>query len=181
MSNDLVPYIPVIIAVIALVISIINVLYTWKQNKRQITIFFNFNDKKFRYSDEMFAIDLELYAVNSGFHTVTIKNYEFIVNDKIIEFNHLRRIIDSNGKENYEYIGPNSLRVPHVLKEGELYMATISAVDMAVALKQKKLKGKVKLSGYFETAENKFFWSNQNKIFKSKSLKFDIDEWYVKL
>jgi len=37
------------------------------------------------------------------------------------------------------------------------------------ALKNKRLKGEVKISGYYETA--------QNKIYQSKSVEFNIDDW----
>ena len=67
-------------------------------------------------------------------------------------------------------ISPKSNDIlPHSLKEGEITVTSINAAQLAKALKNKRLKGEVKISGYYETA--------QNKIYQSKSVEFNIDDW----
>jgi hypothetical protein len=168
MVNELISYIPIIIATFALVLSFVNILYTWLVNKRRLEVNLKFNDSTFRFTEELSDIKLELSAFNSGYYTVAIINYEFHVNNRIIEFN---TVSDENSDSSpvYTLIQPEGPKLPYILKEGEMTVTKIDAMDLAKVLRYEKLKGKVELSGHYETA--------QHKIYHSKPISFNIDDW----
>lgn len=170
---------PMITAVIALVLSSISILYTWLQNRRQIKVNLELDFSKFKFCEDPSEIEVKLSAFNSGFRSVALINYEFLVNDQIIDFTFDDAYLNPTNRQDIVLIEPKcSNKFPHVLKEGEITVIEITACELAKVLKNKrlgkgkkseKLKGTVKLSGQYKTA--------QNKIHQSEAIEFDIDDW----
>lgn len=164
--------ITIIFALAALVISSFNVWYTWHQNQRRIDIILRFNNSIFKYSNEFSDIDLDIIAVNSGYHSVALINYEFVVNNHIIEFNKVssdEAIYDPNYGEVFEYIHPKGTKLPHVLKEGEICLKKINATELSKVLIHENFEGVVKISVDYLTA--------QNQTYVSDPFIFDIDKF----
>lgn len=172
---DLLTYATPIAAFSGIILSIISILYTQRQNKRRIEVNLEYNDSKLRTFEDPCEVIIEMSAFNSGFRSVAIVNYELFVNNKIINFTYENSYEDPNRKNVHIIIKLSSNnKLPYALKEGEIIVTRIKAGDLAKVLSskivnRKRLKGEVELSGYFETAENKKYWS--------KPLKFNIDEW----
>lgn len=165
----------IIIAFSGVFLSIISILYTKQQNKRRIEVNLKIDFSRFARFEEICDIEIELSAFNSGFRSVAIINYEFLVNGKIIDFTFYDSYKDPSKENGYILINPVSKDVlPHALKEGEITVTKINAGLLAQVLKnkrvnKKRLEGTVELSGYYETAQNK-------KIY-SKPVEFNIEGW----
>jgi hypothetical protein len=121
--------------------------------------------------DEPCDMVIELSAFNSGYRSVAIIGYKFLVNDVKIEFEFYDSIFkDSVKKNSYVLVRPNcDNKLPYSLKEGEITVISINAVQFTRLLKRKKFDGDVEISGYFETA--------QNKIYRSKAIELNLDDW----
>jgi len=127
-------------------------MYTKQQNKRRLEVNIRLNESNCDPQD----ITVGLSAFNSGFRSVAIINYEFLVEDKIIDFDHI-------------FFPEGEFKLPYSIKEGEIALININAANLANWLKNKEYNGIVKLSGYYETA--------QNKKYSSKSIEFNIKDW----
>jgi hypothetical protein len=172
---DLVTLTTIIAAFSGIFLSVVSILYTKQQNKRRIEVNIKVDLSRFKRFEEICYIEIELSAFNSGFRSVALINYEFLVNGKIIDFTFYDSYKDPSKENGYILISPiNNDKLPHALKEGEMTVSRINAAELAQALKnkrvnKKRLNGKIQLSGYFETAQNK-------KIY-SKPIEFNIDTW----
>lgn len=174
---DLLTYITPIAAFSGIILSIVSILYTQHQNRRRIEVNLKYDFSNFRTFEDPCDTLIEMSAFNSGFRSVAIIDYELLVNDKIINFTFENSYEDPERKNVHIIIKPNSSdRLPHALKEGEMTFARIKAGDLAKILKnkivnKKRLNGEVKLLVFYETAENKKYWS--------KPLEFNISEWLM--
>lgn len=171
---DFTTYLTPIAAFSGVLLSLVSIIYTKQQNNRRLEVNLKFDLTHFKFTEEPSDILLEFSAFNSGFRSIAIIGYEFLVNNEIIEFVDAHYPHPSR-KDTHILISPTSKELlPHVLKEGEITFTTINAVELARVLKNKRinknrLKGKVNISGYYETADN--------KIYQSKPIEFNLDEW----
>lgn len=174
---ELITYLTPIAAFIGVSLSIISVWYTYHQNKRNLSVNLDYDISIYRINDEPCDIKVKLSAFNSRFRSIAITNYEFLVNDEIINFSF--EDFYQTQENDFDFICPEGHhKLPHVLKEGHITYATISVGELAQSLLNRRFKGIVTLSGFYETAEKKRFWSkNERKKYLSNSLKFNIDEW----
>lgn len=174
---ELITLTTIIAAFSGIFLSVVSILYTKQQNKRRIEVNLKVDLARFKKFDEICDIEIELSAFNSGFRSVAIVNSEFLVNNEVIDFTYSDSYKDPSKENKYILINPVSNdRLPHALKEGELTFTRINAGELAQVLRnkrvnKKRLEGKIQLSGYYETAQNK-------KIY-SKPIEFDIDTWEV--
>ena len=172
---DITTYLTPIAAISGVILSLFSILYTKQQNNRRLDVNLKFNAPNFIITEEPSEIFLELSAFNSGFRFVAIIDYEFLVNGEIIEFDINANYPHPIKKNSLILISPTSKDIlPHVLKEGEITFTTITAVELARVLKnkrfnKKRLTGKVNISGHYETAHK--------KIYKSEHIEFNLDEW----
>jgi len=154
---DILTYLTPIAAFFGVVLSIISILYTQYQNKRRINANIKLNLSKFRKTKDPRDIYVDLSAFNSGFRSVAIISYEIFVNDKSVDH------FDS-------FFGPNitdTFPLPHVINEGEIAVTRLDSFYLSLLLDIDLKKGfseKIKLSGYFETAENKIYPTNSIEI-----------------
>lgn len=173
---DILSYLTPIAALSGLILSAVSILYTRHQNIRNIDVHLKLNDKNYPIFEDPCDSYVELSAFNSGYRSVTVIGYEFTVDGEIIHFTCENYYEDPKENTNI-IIRPNTHDyLPYHLKEGETTKAFIKVGELALVLSnirinKKKLSGKVKLSGYFETAENKKYWS--------EPFEFDIEGWLM--
>lgn len=109
-------------------------------------------------------------AFNSGFRSVAIVGYEFYVDNKKIIFDTYDCYPHPTKKNVMIAMHPKSKdKLPCSIKEGEITYTTISYVDFIPVLKRRKFKGIIEVSGYYKTAQNKIYWS--------KPIEINLDEW----
>ncbi len=155
-----------LISGLALVVSIISILYTYMQNRRKIKV-------DLWLENVGYYKILNLCAFNPGYRSVALLNCQFLVNDKIFTFNEGLIKCKEPGQEFATGIKfRKKIDFPHGLKEGQAVFQSLTAQGVAVNLCNKKFTGKVKISGFFKTA--------QNKIVKSEStVEFDINKYLI--
>lgn len=166
---ELIALATIIAAFSGVFLSLLSIIYTKKQNERRVEVNLKFDLSLFRVTDDICDIRIELSAFNSGFHSVALISCEFLVNNEVIDFTLCDSYQDPSNENGIILMNPESKdKLPHALKEGEITVTKINAGELAQVLRR-RLKGKIQLSGYYETA--------QNKIYHSKPMEFNIDNW----
>lgn len=167
---DYTTYITPIAAFSGVIISLSSILYTKQQNTRRLDVNLKIDDSRFHIYEDPEDLDLELSAFNSGFRSVAVIGYEFYADNKEIVFDINDSYGDHTKKNTTVLIRPKSNdELPYALKEGEITYATIELMQFVHVLKRRKLQGSIEVSGYYETAQNKKYWS--------KPIEINLDEW----
>ena len=152
----------------AFVISLIGIIYTYYQNRRKIEVDL--------WLDNENKPLISLCAYNSGYRSVALINYRFIVDNKSYELteglHEADRSKNGDNTSSFSVKFTKKFDFPYMLEEGNAAIYSITAQNLAVYLHYNGVSGVVKLSGYYKTA--------QKKKEKSKSgIDFDIEKYYV--
>jgi hypothetical protein len=116
---DIVAYLTPIAASAGVLLSLLSIIYTKQQNARRLDVDLEFNDSKFREFEDPTNIFLELSAFNSGYRSVALIGYEFLVNNEVIIFDINDSYPDPHQKGINFLIRPRSNNIlPYSLKEG---------------------------------------------------------------
>jgi hypothetical protein len=154
MSPEIIQY---IISAFAIILSLISLVYSYRQNKRRIEV-----DIDVVLTNQHV---IQLSVFNSGYRSVAVIKSDFCVNGKPL-----------NLKEGYH--NNNSFWIsqtkridfPYGLKEGHVLCYTFSARQFAVYLENEGYSGVVKLSGYFKNAQ-------KNRVMSKNCIDFDIEKY----
>jgi hypothetical protein len=118
---------------------------------------------------------VHLCAFNPSYRSVTLIKCNFQVDDEPIEINRTSYEVDRtkypNGPSRYVMRVTTEFNYPkHILKEGDAVFYSVKARLLAYFLHYHGFNGRIKLNGYFKTAQ-------KNKV-ESKSIEFNIEEYY---
>lgn len=111
-----------------------------------------------------------MYIHNPGQNPVTLRKFRYIINGKVSnirEGNH--PIDDSNPRNTYVTKFDNPIKFPYILTGKDSAFIIHRIHNLMVALSYNGYSGKIKLSAYFETA--------QNKKVKTKNIDIDIEKF----
>lgn len=97
---------------------------------------------------------------------------EFLVNNKVINFDLRDSYYDQNRDTDVFRHPIIDKKFPYSLKEGEIAVTKINARHLALSLRERNYEGKVNLVGRYNTAHK--------KRYMSEPIEFNINEWFFK-
>lgn len=164
--NTIIQFILPITTVLATGLSIISIFYTWHQNRLKIEVDISIDTQENQPL-------IKLCVFNIGYRPVALINCKLLVNNypiNIKEGIHQTDRSKNYGASAYSIKFDQKIDFPHTLKEGEAIFFSLTERQIAAFLYYNDFPSKIKLSGFYKTA--------QKKIYKTKSIDIDFEKYY---